>query len=608
LERTVLDTQRQAGDPKQGAKAAPTVAEAFARTARANPDRVALRTRAGETEITWGDYAERVSRFALGLMGLGLRRGHTYALMLTNRPEFHIADAAAMSLGATPFSLYQTLTPEQIAYQLKDSEAEIVVTEPAFLERVVAARRETPALRHVILVDSGGEPDVLPYDELLRTDGDLEEIEAARQAVQPDDLLTLIYTSGTTGPPKGVQLAHDNMMSAVRAFDDVIEFPEGARVVSYLPMAHIAERAVGHYIPMVLGHTVTCCPNPREVIGYLPEVRPSWFFAVPRIWEKLKAGLEAMVESEQDEERKRALKWALEVGHRKVRLEQEGKPIPAELEQECRKADELVLSKLRETLGLDRLEAVYVGAAPTPIEVLEFFHAIGIPVAELWGLSESTGSGTVNLPGQIKLGTVGQVTPGMELKLGEDGEVLIRGPQVMKGYRNMPDQTSDAIDADGWLHTGDIGELDDTGYLKIVDRKKELIITAGGKNISPANLEAKLKAHSLIGTACVIGDRRPYLTALIVLDPDVAPVWAAQQGIGDSSLEALARDERTIAEIQSAVDAVNEQVSNVEGIKKFTVLGEDWLPGGDELTPTMKLKRKPIAEKYVSQIEAMYSK
>jgi long-chain acyl-CoA synthetase len=604
LERTVLDTQRGVGDPK----AAPTVAQAFVRTARAHPDRIALRTRGGEQEITWADYVDRVNRFALGLKGLGLRRGQTYALMLTNRPEFHVADSAALSLGATPFSLYQTLTPEQIAYQLNDSEAEIVVTEPAFLERVIAARREVPGLRHVILVDAKGDSGVLPYEDLLETSGDPEEIDASRAAVEPQDLLTLIYTSGTTGPPKGVQLTHDNMMSAVRTFDNVIDFPEGARVVSYLPMAHIAERAVGHYLPIVLGHTVTCCPNPREVIAYLPEVRPSWFFAVPRIWEKLKAGLEAMVEAEQDAERKRALKWALDVGHQKVRLESEGKPVPAELEEEHRKADQLVLAKLREQLGLDRLEAVYVGAAPTPIEVLEFFHAIGVPVAELWGLSESTGSGAVNLPGKIKIGSVGQVTPGMELKLAEDGEILIRGPQIMKGYRNMPDQTADTIDAEGWLHTGDIGELDDEGYLKIVDRKKELIITAGGKNISPANLEAKLKAHSLIGTACVIGDGRPFLSALIVLDPDVAPVWAAQQGIEDASLGALAGDERVIAEIQNAVDAVNDQVSNVEGIKKFTVLGEDWLPGGDELTPTMKLKRKPIAAKYASEIEAMYAK
>jgi long-subunit acyl-CoA synthetase (AMP-forming) len=373
-------------------------------------------------------------------------------------------------------------------------------------------------------------------------------------------------------------------------------------------MAHIAERATGHYLPIVLGHTVTCCSNPREVIDYLPEVRPTWFFAVPRIWEKLKAGMEARVEADTDAERKRAFKWALDVGHQRLKLEREGKAMPAELAAEHDKADQLVLSKIRAQLGLDEAEILYVGAAPTPMVVLEFFHAIGIPVAELWGLSESCGCGTVNLPGNIKLGTVGQVTPGMELKLGGDGEILIRGPQIMKGYRNMPDQTAEAIDDEGWLHTGDIGEIDDEGFVRIVDRKKELIITAGGKNISPANLEAKLKAHPLVGTACTIGDQRPFVSALVVLDPDVAPAWAAQQGIEDTSLEMLAKDERVVAGVQKAVDDVNEQVSNVEAIKKFMVLSEDWLPGGDELTPTMKLKRKPIAQKYASEIEAMYTR
>jgi long-subunit acyl-CoA synthetase (AMP-forming) len=528
--------------------------------------------------------------------------------MLTNRPEFHLADTAAMSLGATPFSLYQTLTPDQIAYQLTDSGAEIVITEQVFLDQVTAALPQAPGVRHLIVVDTPADGETIALDDLLATEGDPADVERARAAVQPDDLLTLIYTSGTTGPPKGVQITHHNMMFAVQAFDDVIDFPEGSRVVSYLPMAHIAERATGHYMPIVLGHTVTCCPNPREVIAYLPEVRPSWFFAVPRIWEKLKAGLEAMIESEPDEQRKTALKWALDVGHRKVRAEQAGEPVPPELAAEHAKADELVLSKLREQLGLDQLEAVYVGAAPTPLAVLEFFHAIGVPVAELWGLSESTGSGAVNLPDRIKIGTVGQCTPGMEMKLGEDGEVLIRGPQVMKGYRNMPDKTAEAIDSEGWLHTGDIGEIDDEGYLKIIDRKKELIITAGGKNISPANIEAKLKAHPLVGHACVIGDDRAFVTALIVLDADVAPAWAAGQGIEETSLEALAQNEAVRAEVERGVEAANEQMSNVERVKKFTILGTDWVPGGDELTPTMKLKRKPVAEKYAAEIEAMYQR
>jgi long-subunit acyl-CoA synthetase (AMP-forming) len=593
---------------KQGLRA-PTVAQAFIRTVREAGDRIALRTRGGEREITWKEYGELVDRFALGLRDLGVSRVDVVGLMLTNRPEFHIADSACISLGATPFSLYATLTPEQVAYQVSDSGARMLVTEPQFLECVLEARAQLPQVEHVVVVDPpDGATGLVGFDDLLASTGDPSEIQQAREAVQPDDLLTLIYTSGTTGPPKGVQITHHNIMSAVEALDEAIAFPEGARVVSYLPMAHIAERATGHYLPLVLGHTVTSCPVPREVIAYLPEVHPTWFFAVPRIWEKLKAGMEAMIEGEQDPERKRALQWAIDVGHQKVRLEQAGEPVPAELEAEYEKADAQVLSGIRAMLGLDELQAVYVGAAPTPLSVLEFFHAIGVPVAELWGLSESTGCGAANLPGKIKLGTVGQVTPGMELKIADDGEVLLRGAEIMRGYRNMPEQTAEAIDSEGWLHTGDIGELDDEGYLKIVDRKKELIINAAGKNISPANLEAKLKGHPLVGTAAVIGDQRPYLTALIVLDPDVAPAWAAQQGIENASLDALAEEERLLAEIQRAVDDVNTQVSRVEGIKKFFVLHQDWLPGGDELTPTMKLKRKPIAEKYASQIEAMYAK
>jgi len=405
-----------------------------------------------------------------------------------------------------------------------------------------------------------------------------------------------------------VQITHHNIMSAVEALDEAIQFPEGARVVSYLPMAHIAERATGHYIPIVLGHSVTTCPNPREVIAYLPEVRPSWFFAVPRIWEKLKAGLEAMIEGEQDAERKRALKWALELGHQKVRLEQSGKDLPAELAQEHAKADEMVLSKLRAQLGLDQLEAVYVGAAPTPLAVLEFFHAIGVPVAELWGLSESCGSGTVNLPHAIKIGTVGQVAPNMELKLGDDGEVLIRGPQIMKGYRNMPDKTAEAIDAEGWLHTGDIGELDEDGYLKIVDRKKELIINAAGKNMAPTNIETKLKAASpLVGSAVVIGDRRPYNVALIVLDPDGAGAFARANGLGDREVADIAADPGVLAALDEAVQQANAQLSSVEQVKRFRLLATEWQPGGDELTPTMKLKRRPIAAKYAAEIEELYA-
>jgi long-chain acyl-CoA synthetase len=583
---------------------AATVAEAFQLTAAANPDRRALRLKEDAFAMTWREYADKVASVAAGLVALGLEPGGTLAIMLTNRPEFHFFDAAALHLGATPFSIYNTHAPEQIQYQVRDAEARILVTEKAFLDRVKAIQ----GIEHLVVVDADNLDEALTIAD-VEAEGDPEfDFEAAWRAVGPDDILTLIYTSGTTGPPKGVQLTHANLQSAVRGFDEVIAFPADGRVVSWLPMAHIAERACSHYLPMLLGFTTTCCPNPREVVAYLPDVRPTWFFAVPRIYEKLKAAMEAGVAAEEDEAKKAATQWALAVGLRKVRAQQAGAEVPAELAQEYAKADELVLSKIRQRLGFDRIESINVGAAPTPREVLEFFHAIGIPVAELWGMSETTGYGACNPPERIKIGTVGPVSPGAEIKLADDGEVLMRGPMVTPGYRNQPEQTREALDEEGWLHTGDVGEFDEDGYLKIVDRKKELLISAGGKNMSPANIEAKVKASSpLIGQAVAIGDARPYNVALITLDPDVAPAFAAQHGIEDRSIESLATNQAVLEEVQRGIDAANEQLGGVEQIKRFKVLPTDWQPGGDELTPTMKLKRKPISRRYEREIEELYA-
>ena len=358
---------------------------------------------------------------------------------------------------------------------------------------------------------------------------------------------------------------------------------------------------------MIRGCSVTICPDPRKIVEFLPRVHPTWFFAVPRIWEKLKAGLEATLAGLPDEQREPAEK-GLEAAHQKLHLEQAGEEVPEELAAAVAKADEELFSNLRAMLGLDETVAVNVGAAPTPLEVLEFFHAIGIPIGELWGMSETCGTATVNPPDAIKLGTVGPPVPGVEIQLAEDGEVMVRGDLVMAGYRNMPDKTAEAIDDEGWLATGDIGELDEDGYLKIVDRKKELIINAAGKNMSPANIESKLKAASpLIGQAVAIGDGRPYNVALVVLDSDFAPGWAKRNGHRDKGLEQLAGEEELIEAIQAGVDEANAKMSRVEQIKKFTVLPAEWAPGGDELTPTMKLKRRPIADKYESEIDELYS-
>src|SRR3954471_1791874 len=550
----------------------PTMCAAFQVTAGEVPDRVAIRTKGDELSMTWRQYAERVERIAAGLAGLGLRRGDTIGLMLNNRPEFHLVDAAAMHLRATPFSVYNTYSAEQIEFLVSDSESSILVTEGAYLDTVMKVKEARPEVRHVVDVDGGGRDGTVSLADVEAAPKEGFDFQAAWRAVQPDDVLTLIYTSGTTGPPKGVQITHANELEAGRSFDQIIQFPAGARVVSYLPMAHIAERSCSQYLPIMFGFSVTDCPNAREVIGYLPEVRPTWFFSVPRIFEKLKSAVEAGIEHEQDEEKKQATKWAIDVALRKVRAEQAGEEVPEELAQEHAKADEMVLSKIRERLGLHELEALNVGAAPTPREVIEWYHAIGLPLAELWGMSETCGAGCCNRPEKIKIGTVGPAAPGIEVKLAEDGELLMRSEVVMSGYRNQPDKTQEALDEDGWLHTGDIAEIDDEGFVKIVDRKKELIINAAGKNMSPANIESKVKTSSgLIGQAICIGDRRPYNVALITLDPDVAPGFAKEHGLS-GDFESLAGEQAVIDAVHAGVDRANEQLARVEQIKKFKIL------------------------------------
>ena len=585
---------------------APTLTEALRRTAATNSDVVAVRTADDSTSLTWSALLARVDALAGGLAKLGVTRGDTVAIMLGNRPEFHIADLAVTMLGATPFSVYVTYPAEEIRYLLDDAACRVAIVEQAYLPVMLEARQGLRDPEHVIVIDGESPEGTVSLAAVEGSNPDFD-VAATASRVAPSDVVTLIYTSGTTGRPKGVQLSHHNIMAAAKAIEEIVPFGPGSRVISWLPAAHIAERMAHHYVPVIYAGTVTCCPNPREVVSYLPQVRPSWFFAVPRIWEKLKAGLETM-QAAQPEEQRAPVQDALQAALLRVRLRQRGEPVPDELEAKVAQADEQMFSKLREMLGLDQLIAVNVGAAPTPVDVLEFFHALGIELAELWGMSETCGFGACNRPGEVKIGTVGPPAPGAELRLADDGELLIRGEFVMLGYRNAPDKTAEAIDPEGWLHTGDIGEIDEDGYLKIIDRKKELIINAAGKNMSPANIEAAIKTGSpLIGLACCIGDARPYNTALIVLDADYAPQWATQQGLEGKSLAELAREPKVIAAVQAGIDEANTHLARVEQIKKFTVVAGDWTPGGDELTPTMKLKRKPIVAKYRAEIEAMYA-
>ena len=596
---------RAASQILESATASGTVGAAFRHAATLHPDRVAVRTLDDEVSMTWRTLQQRVDALAGGLTKLGLRRGDTLVIMLNNRTEFHLVDLATVTVGATPFSIYQTLAPEQIAYVVSDAGARVAVIETAFLSSFGKAMADLPALEHVVVIDGDGTPGMLRLDQVEGSNPGFDA-DACCKAIRSEDLLTLIYTSGTTGPPKGVQLSHRNLIEVVRSVAGVLDAPDESRAVSWLPTAHIAERALNYYLPLLLGATITCCPNPREIIASLPKVQPTHFFAVPRIWEKLKAGLEAQLAAQPAEQRSQ-MEQALHAAVQKVRLTQAGKPVPPDLAEQVAAADATLFSRLRTMLGLAEARAVFVGAAPTSLDVLEFFHAIGIQLAEGWGMSETSGVGTVNPPGKIKLGTVGPPLPGIEVRLAGDGEILIRGPNIMVGYRNQPERTAETISRDGWLVTGDIGEIDADGYLKIVDRKKELIINAAGKNMSPANIESALKGSSpLIGQACVIGDRRPYNTALIVLDPDYLAVWARQQGLSARSLEELAKAQSVIAAVQVGVDTANAKLSRVEQIKKFAIIPNDWPPAGDELTPTMKLKRRPIAEKYKVTIESMY--
>src|SRR5688500_4456866 len=568
------------------------------------PDDDAIIDPAREKKLTFAETRDMAYRVAGGLRSLGIGKGDTVAIMLNNRWEFIPIDLGAAYLGGVPFSIYQTSSPEQIQYVCEDAAATVVIIETAFLDVFNEAKKDLPELEHVIVIDGEGGTHTL--EELEGIDPEFNARESADD-IGPDDFLTLIYTSGTTGPPKGVQLTQRNLMTLVAGLDDIIELPErGSKVISWLPAAHIAERGANYYLPMMKRASVTICADPRKVVETLPEVNPTFFFAVPRIWEKVKAGLEAKLGAIPGEEGEEA-RAGLDAGIRKVKPAQAGEEVAEELAAGAAAAVEATCEHVRKAIGVDEANSADVGAAPTPVEVRESVHAIGIRSGELWGMSETCGAATVNPPERVKLGTVGPPVAGVEIQLAEDGEVMVKGDLIMAGYRNLPEKTAETFDGD-WLLTGDIGELDEDGYLKIVDRKKELIINAAGKNMSPANIESKLKAASpLIGQCIAIGDRRPYNVALIVLDPDYAPGWAKAQGIEGDSLADLAKDEKVREAVAAGVEEGNQKMARVEQVKKFTILPEEWQPGGDELTPTMKLKRKPISEKYTAEIEELYS-
>ncbi|HMG44934.1 MAG TPA: AMP-dependent synthetase/ligase [Acidimicrobiales bacterium] len=587
-----------------------TVCSRFLDTVAAHGDLVALRAReegGGWRSWTYDDYADRVSRAAAGLASLGVGPGDRVVLMMRNIPEFHVVDLAVAFLGATSVSIYNSSPPEQVAYLAGHCEAKVAVVEDAgFLERFLAVQDELPKLERIVLMDNPlgvSGPGVVDAAGILEGHNTLD-LHAALESCTPESLVTVIYTSGTTGPPKGVMLSHYNVVWTAAGYLELLDIdPTGFRVVSYLPMAHIAERMSSHYLAIVGGFEVTTCPDPAEVAAYAREVRPQTMFGVPRVWEKIHAGVEAALGA--DPEAKARFDGAVATAAPLVEKRTWGAST-TEDDDALAAMDEAAFRGVREKVGLDAAQYAVTGAAPIPAELITWYRAIGVPMSEIYGLSETTGPMTWS-PLEVKPGYVGVAFPGCDVFLADDGEVCCRGGNVFLGYLDDPERTAEALDDDGTLHTGDIGELDDDGYLRIVDRKKELIITAGGKNISPANLEAALKTVPLVGQACTVGDERPFISALVVPDPEVAPVWAREHGVRFTSFAELAASPELRAAVEAGVDEAMQRFNQAERVKRVAILGQEWLPDSDELTPTSKLKRRTILAKYAAEIDALYA-
>ncbi|MEV5833305.1 fatty acid--CoA ligase FadD11 [Nocardia sp. NPDC052112] len=584
-----------------------TLCAAFQHTAGTDPNAVAVRTVGGTQELTWGEYAAQVRRIAAGFAALGIGRGDTVALMMGNRVEFYPIDVGALHAGATSFSIYNTLPPEGIAHVLRNAGASVVVCEARYLDRI---RRSGAAPAHVVVLD--GDPthslEGTVTLEQLQTLGTSDfDFEMSWKATEPDDVATLIYTSGTTGNPKGVETTHANLLFEAHALAQVLPIEYGDRITSFMPSAHIADRLTALYLQVVFGTQVTVVAEPALIAAALPDCRPTIWGAVPRVWEKLKAAIELGVANEPAPVRAAALRWALDTARERMDLLRTGAPVPAELAAEFERADATVLSALRTKLGFGELKWAISGAAPIPADTLAFFAALGIPISEIWGMSELTCIATVSPYEPTELGTVGRPVPGMQMRLADDGELFVRGPLVMKGYRGEPEKTAEAIDPDGWLATGDVMTYVDNGCLRVVDRKKELIINASGKNISPANIENAVRATpGLIGTVVAVGDARPFVTALVTLDPDTAADLAAEHGL-PVTVDALVEHPEIIERVATAIYSANQALSRVEQIKRFRLLPTFWEPGGVELTLTMKLRRKPVTETYAADIDLLYA-
>ena len=573
--------------------------DAFLRTAARTPDALAVRELDGE-QMTWSEYVDRVAKFAGGLAELGVGPGDRVVLMMRNRLEFHVADVGVLAAGATPISVYNSSSPEQIAYLVNHCNAGVAIVEDGdFAERVLEAAASCPQLRSVVVLGDAPQG-TIEWDRIAS--GSPIDVAAAAAAIDPAALLTVIYTSGTTGPPKGVMISHINALAATSVLTHYTgrESDDGRCVISYLPMAHVAERMVSHYQQLRRGGEVVPLADLNQLPTYLGRVHPDALFGPPRVWEKLVAGIKAQVAA-RDADTQASFAEALKIGREVQQLRARGEEPTGELAETWEFVDAMAFAPIRAAVGLDKVEFVFSGAAPVPPEIIDFLRDIGLPMSEVYGMSENCGGMTWE-PFLVKPGRVGRAYPGIEVITADDGEVLCRGPIVFSGYLDDPQRSAEALDADGWLHTGDIGEFDEDGYLKIVDRKKELIITAGGKNVSPANVEAVLKTVPLVGQAMAIGDAKPYLVALVTLDPDSVAARFPGRAIAE-----VAADPQVVQEIADGVVVANDRLSRVEQPRRIAVLDEEWLPDSDFLTPTMKLKRRGVLQRYGDLVESLYA-
>ncbi|MFI6316006.1 AMP-dependent synthetase/ligase [Nonomuraea sp. NPDC050556] len=592
-----------------------TVCEQLRQIAEEHPDSPAYSdpVEGGWSTLSYAEARQRALEIAAAFAAIGLEPGEAVALMMVNRSEHVLADLGAVHAGGLPCSVYATFAPDQIAFVAADVQARYVVLGGAKeLARWEPVLGDLPGVRRIIMLEDAPEGDerFMSWSDFLalgreRLAVDPAGTDARWRAVAPGDVLTVLYTSGTTGMPKGVPLTHANVFYEVASTDRLTSLPVHGTQISYLTYAHIAERVLSLYLPLVKISHVHFCTDLANLGPTLAQVKPMMFFGVPRVWEKMMAKLQALLAS-QPEEQQDNVRQAMAAGLAYVEGSQFGHVVTPAVQAAYDAADAALLSIIRGMIGFDRAEWTATGAAPFPAEVQKFFAGLGMKVIDVYGMTETTGAFTGNSPVSYKLGTCGRAEPGVEVRIAEDGEILTRSPLNTHGYLNRAEETAALIDADGWLHTGDIGSIDDDGFVSVVDRKKELIITAGGENMSPAMIEAFLKEYPLIGQALAYGDGRPYPVAVLTLDAEVAPGWAQAQGITYGSLAELAQHPDVLKAVGAAVEAANGKLAQVQQVKKWAVLGSEWTAETEELTPSLKLKRRVIHAKYADVIDGLY--